>query len=357
MGVASSKHLVQENASHPIRLRRPLLRRTLELNDLPTEVRLKVYRAVVGDRLIHIDEKRRDLPVREIPDREDPVLEIPVLENSDWESALWESAAWEIILPEDPVSLMETKLTHYICDSRKSELDIYNEYAQPVVFKNKIDYHMRPREEPQCVHAYCDHPDEWDTFDTSRLLDLRLLAVSPETRDEAGKALYSTNTWSISHPTTFWKWVAKIPTTSHHLIRHLRLDMEIREIEGEFWASGSTMAEWRDIIRILPAQFPNLRSLNVAIEFDGYVTCYRRSLGAKFTDIFRPLRLLKDLKVFTVIMDEDTPSKLRGRDGCYVISHDDYAHDNHDKVTFFRRKEIRRMWAEEVREVVLKKDD
>ena len=71
--------------------------KVLQFTDLPTEVRLQIYRAAIGDRLIHIQAKFSRYP------------SIPV------------------------------RLTHYICHSQLSEVAIYDQFSQPVVFKNRID--------------------------------------------------------------------------------------------------------------------------------------------------------------------------------------------------------------------------
>ena len=66
---------------------------------LPYDVRLQIYRWAVGNRMIHIVAKRAINPLRR----------------------------------------------HY-CTSHVSEAQIYEDYSKPVVFKNRVDTWMRPRQ-------------------------------------------------------------------------------------------------------------------------------------------------------------------------------------------------------------------
>ena len=89
------------------------------------------------------------------------------------------------------------------------------------------------------------------------------------------------------------------------------------------------------------------------------MTCWRTSQAAGFTRLFRSLRQLKQLKVFTVDILEDVNRHAFQK--CEQLSHDEDAHkgdiDWKHQEKYWRRKEIMRQWAEDIRAVVLSKEE
>ena len=64
------------------------------------------------------------------------------------------------------------------------------------------------------------------------------------------------------------------------------------------------------------------------------MTCFRRSNGTAFVAMFRPIRQLKGLKTFTLVILEHLPD-------CWLTIHDEERHEKRSRDTFFERKEIR----------------
>ena len=125
--------------------------------------------------------------------------------------------------------------------------------------------------------------------------------------------------------------------------------------EAEVPCPKTDIAAWKRVLDdIMPLWFTGLQTLNLSIYIQGYPSCYRQSQGRKFSAMFQSLRPLR-LKEFTVIMNQNIYTD------CDQRLHDNDAHDRDKqnmqnlKPTFFQRKELMRIWAEEIREVVLGK--
>ena len=92
--------------------------------ELPPEIRLRIYRWAVGNRAIHISHQYK---------------------------------GWPHTTP--------SKLCHSFCRCTMSEFEIYEKYAQPVTFKNRVDWHMRPREETVSKPHDCCSPSSKATLE------------------------------------------------------------------------------------------------------------------------------------------------------------------------------------------------
>ena len=284
---------------------------------LPAKIHLEIYRWAVGNRTIHV---------------RDALLSVPNQTKSNGLSCPY-------------------RLRYYVCKSRLSEAEIYESYNKPVVFKNRIDWHMRPRLETMSnLHFGCICTEQR----ASLHIDLNILAASREAHDEAVKAFYSTNKWSFRDTSALEKWLAAIPDEFLLLVQHVHLELRMTRYVTDV---RSGLAEWRVMLsHAIHTKLPNLRSLNLTITLGGFATCWRESQGEAFTNVFRPLRQLKQLREFTVVMNPST-------DSCEQGLHDENTHTPFDncaeydkKETFWERKELRRVWAEEIRDFVLKRE-
>ena len=99
---------------------------------------------------------------------------------------------------------------------------------------------------------------------------------------------------------------------------------------------------------MLPLHFPKLESLHMSTTLFSHVTCFRLSQGMAFTEMFLPLRQLARLRVFKMVITDHGV-----RDSCPQEVHDNETHAREPRYTFWARKEVRRVWAEEIRDVVL----
>lgn len=173
------------------------------------------------------------------------------------------------------------------------------------------------------------------------------------------------NRWSFASINALRRFLIEVPPQMISLIRHLHLTMDV---DGDLSYPGSDqhinddsiskyptlitdIAAWKKILDdIMPVRFKEVQTLNLSIYLQGYPSCFRRSQGREFSAMFQSLRRLR-LKEFTVIMDQNTSA------GCDQRLHDSDTHglgvDRSLKRTFFQRKELMRVWAEEIREVVL----
>ena len=307
-----------------------------KFNYLPPEIRIQIYRHAIGERMIHIYE-------RHVKQRSaSPGFNYEEFSGSGTPSPVW-------------------RLSHQVCQSSMSESDICGAYAQPVVFANRIDRHMRPREEPEGLckaHRTCYQ--KWR--ENQDPLNLGLLATSREAYFEATRLMYATNTWPFTNAPTFKRWFSTVPKRMLPCIRHLRFVIHI----AAHYPHAVKIAgrrTWDEIIaQDIPSKFPGLRSLHVAIKLGGYVTCFRKSQARyalamtgmlrpfrqifDITEMFRPLRQLRELSVFTVRFDDEVWD-------CGQKWHDVETHELARKETFYQRREVSREWAEEIRELVL----
>lgn len=168
---------------------------------LPSEVRLETYRWAVGNRTIHV----RDL------------------------------------LTSDHYYLRScapstNMLRYYVCRCPLSEAMIYESYKQPIVFKNKIDWHMRPRFETMSnLHDGCLRSEQ----KASQLINPNILAVSREAHDEAVTAFYLTNKWSFADSSALNDWLIKVPDELLLLVQHVHLEMHMARDLSYFICSTS----------------------------------------------------------------------------------------------------------------------
>ena len=231
-----------------------------------------------------------------------------------------------------------------------------------MVFRNRIDEHTRPREEEDPDPHFSCIPRHYLAMPP--FLDTQILQVSREARYEGLKLLYGTNMRSFADPWILKKWLGMTdsledapwsqtlmpPWGMVASIRHLRLDLRLDTVSWEQIIVEPRRMEglWRDILLVLPLHFPNLGSLHLSITLFGYVTCSRLSQGMELTEMFRPLRQLGRLKVFTVVINDRA-----SREYCAQEVHDKETHASAPRHTFFARKEVRTVWAEEIRKLVL----
>ena len=256
--------------------------------------------------------------------------------------------------------VIELRLSNYRCICDLTDEALHDWFAEPVVFKNRVDWHMRPRAQDRNFvepHGYCINGDYTDT---THLTDLSLFAVSRNIKHDALRIFYSTSTFSFSSITTLEKWLGisaspftswsqslRPPSDLKDCIQKLRLESKplahrmLRPLEIEFDARYLAQA-----FRILSMQLPNLTSLHLSLSIDGYATCFRQSHGTTFVRLFQPLRRLKKLKWFTLVILEDNAT-------CGLAIHDKETHERGSRDTFFERKKIRQMWAEEIANLVV----
>ena len=221
-----------------------------------------------------------------------------------------------------------------------------------------MDRHLRPRKdavEDRLLHQKCTRGCQRNTSDTGALakLDLNLLLSSLEANSAAKKALYASNVYSFKSVDVLKHWIAKIPPSAQMSVRSIRLEIH--------WEGGHVrdprshhkgLQLWRKFLdEHFTVQLPNIRELHINISVDGRITCWREVQGSDLTQMFFPLRRLKDLRRrnLTVTLTElHPPNHCPLRD----YHHDYREHSLNPKVTFWDRKELRRQWAEEIRELI-----
>ena len=176
-------------------------------------------------------------------------------------------------------------------------------------------------------------------------LDLRLLATSSQIRKDATRVIYTTNTFSFQAHNILKRWLQMVPPHLLTYVQHLNIEMPMGypQFEADSWRvlySGD-----------LNAKIPHLKSLSLGVLMHGLVTCWRNNPISRraFMNTFRPLRQLNCLQTFTIVINEHIMHDVSMHERCA-----DSTHDEPPRYSYWPRKELRRVWAEEVREMVLK---
>ena len=141
----------------------------------------------------------------------------------------------------------------------------------------------------------------------------------------------------------------------HHHIQHLHLDIGFHpSFIGLDPSFDTKPSAWRAFFaEQLHTQMPNLRSLDLEIEFEGLVSCWRKAQGREFTDMFRPFQRLP-LRAVTVVVYERLADHPGGRMYyCVQEVHDERLHALPFSHSFEERRNAKLKWAEEIRAVIL----
>ena len=235
-------------------------------------------------------------------------------------------------------------LSHSICRQKLSETEIFQLFIKPPSFKNRIEFHLRPCEEPVEVDA--PHEKCHSRLLPRETLDLRLLATSCQIRRDATRVIYTTNIFSFNALNILKRWLQMVPPHLLTYVQHLNIEVPMQGGCPKF-ETGS----WRVLYSgDLNAKLPHLKSLSVGVFLNGLVTCWRNNPTSRraFMNTFRPLRQLKCLQSFTMVINEYVK-----HDGAMHERCADQTHDENPRYSYWVRKELRRVWAEEVREMVL----
>lgn len=249
-----------------------------------------------------------------------------------------------------------SRLHHYICFLSLSETDIYERYAAPQLFKATLERLRRryPFRSLALRHSGCDgHFDNVCEQKEGASLDLSFRKVSSEFRVEGLKIFYSTTTFSFARPHVLRRWLASIPDGLRSYVRNIHLDMEM---DGEIGEVRTEAAQWANLILFCFApKLTHVSTLHLSISLTGYITCWRRSQAAAVNGVFRPLRELRHLNVFTVVVQEQG-SYLEGCKPCRQRVHL-APHDDRNYSFLLERRALARTWAEEIRDLVLRKEE
>ena len=338
------KHFLSEQdepRKHPrLDPKSPTAASNIDINKFPYDIRLQIYEWVVGNRTIHVRSKtvtrgRKDY----------------------------------------------TTFYHHTCRCPWSETEIYNACAKPDASpESEIQGKTFVYPHKLCSHCpeNCSHLDHgFPALEPLQAVDLSILATSSEAMVETRKLFYSTNTFSFDGESLLKQWLPTVPRDMKPWVRSIHLEAVRPFLPG-----------LRKVIARLPTELPNLKRLHISIVWFGFVTCRRliadHPLMAdkmNIPEIFRPLRQLQKLKTFTVVMHDVMDPWVAGCPGGYhdEATHDgdvSYSHANPSQKHLFwdyfdlthggecsswednthdveRRKELCRVWAEEIRDVVL----
>ena len=262
----------------------------------------------------------------------------------------------------DEINETAWKLAHWTCSSRVPDSEVLKWYSQPMdeskLDKSAIKWEFRRfGKDPECYvrpHAYCRGFTEPDMAENH--LDLRWLLVSKKFRHEASKLLFNNHKFDFDRVSDILLWISAVPPEFRPYIRHIRLTLNFN---ASALSPTTRITEWSlFFVHVMPSRLSGLTSLDLVINLNSFASCWSLQPAAGFQSVFLPLRSLKNLASFTVIINE--LGFFEGGTRCDQLMHADDCvkwHQGHSMEKFWERKEIRRKMADKIMEMVLHKKD
>ncbi|KAL8792038.1 MAG: hypothetical protein Q9195_005379 [Heterodermia aff. obscurata] len=279
---------------------------------LPKEIQYQIYEWLVGNRTLHVKH------------------------------------TLAMVLPAHQIIARHGHLYWFTCHAKSTQFDVYNSYAKPVSFEDEMGSTL-PKENSSFesdVGCRC-----WLDERARHYIDLPLLTVSRETAREALRLFYSTNTWKFTSVDEFRIWLRVIPPEKLTLVHRLHLVIYINVFMSK---PGSNVARWKTALSDqVVAQLPNLKVLHIelyvarfvrrVITSPPFLTFSRQEKGKDLAKLFEPLQKLANLKHCTVVMIDNKSD--------YYLKH--YGAMWHGDEPEWKRKEALRVWAEDIRSLIL----
>ena len=266
------------------------------------------------------------------------------------------------------------RMGHYLCQSKVSELDLYASTLKKLDAVNEAEDHDLPckhimdtRFDP---HRFCQPGGSFSRDWKPLQLNSGLLTVSAETKMEATKLLYSTNTFSFDSLKTMRKWLASIPPDLRVLVQSIRLEI--------WWCKGKVLEQKNDkrlspyvwtkfFDQDLAIQLPNLTDLNLAIHLPSRTVRCRDKQDTTLICMFLPLHRLKSLKKekLIVVIHEYGENTIEDSGQCSLdlkveewtpekLTHEERAKIRKRAAAALRHEaKMRREWTEHIEEVIL----
>ena len=190
-------------------------------------------------------------------------------------------------------------------------------------------------------------------------IDLGLLHMSREAYTISKRALYAYNVFSFESLDALKHWIIKLSPDAQLSVQKIHLELQwvyghIRDVRHPATWHHKDLLLWRRFLdEDFTVQLPNIKELHIDISVDGRITCWREVQGPDLTQMFLPLRRLRALKRGKLTV---TFTELNSNLGCPLLNydHDESEHSLATGVTFWDRKEVRRQWAEEIRDLIPK---
>lgn len=233
------------------------------------------------------------------------------------------------------------ELTHWTCSANVSDAFVFQWHSQPVD-SSKVDENWLWYE---CEYGYYGAEPEWARRPHGRCrkalgskndepkLDLRWLLVSKQFRQEASEILYRNHKFDFERVSDITLWLSAVPADLRPHIRHIGLTVSFN---ASALSPSTWIPEWsKFFVHIMPKQLAGLRSLDLAIISHSFASCWNIQAAASFQSVFLPLRSLKNLTNFRVVIDQLFS----------IQSLED----------FLERREFRRKMADKIMQIVIRK--
>ncbi|MCJ1252010.1 hypothetical protein MMC30_009248 [Trapelia coarctata] len=240
---ASTKAIIKRNAMDS-----PLL-------NLPAELRSKIWRALLGDRVIHLAHRCRD-HFYSTP------CEVKITEEG------------EVISPPDCSCFIEKpKWRHGVCTSEQTELEQFEAWKDETKaraeaeqrgtrsqdLKEGDEFYENPCKE-SCLPSLADiNPDHDHPLET---LDLRALRACRQVYVEASPVLWESNTFAFDCGRDLTLFAANRNTVQRQLWKSLRVNLDIDHFANDEWNRAFSMKAMRSL--------KGLRVLHAHISYDFY---------------------------------------------------------------------------------------
>jgi len=222
---------------------------------LPAEIRKQIWRALLGDRVIHVAHRRRDHFYS------DP-CEVEFDEHGEY-----------VTPPTCPCFFGHPEWRHGVCTCKRTELEEFEAWKSETQARAEAEkcgtrcgkhaegdvFYEDPCKEsclPQLVNVDSNHNHELEK------LDLRALRACRQIYVEANPVLWTTNTFAFDCGYDFTLFAANRNTLQRQLWRSLRVNIDIDHFASDEWNRAFSMKVMRSL--------KNLRVLHAHISYDFY---------------------------------------------------------------------------------------
>ena len=193
------------------------------------------------------------------------------------------------------------RLFRYVCICSLSKVEIYELYAQHIIVKSNIDWHMRISKEK---HSSKLHDECYLLFENFIQHEncFALWYMSRETHRKTRRLLFATTKWFIDNSYVSKKWFIVIFRDFLFTIRHLHLDMHMKSNFSN--NSNITIARKIAIFELIFTKLFDFQILNVFIHVDEHITFWIQSIETNFENMLLFLKRLNILQNLTIVVHD-----------------------------------------------------
>ena len=193
------------------------------------------------------------------------------------------------------------RLFRYVCICSLSKTKIYELYAQLIIIKNNIDWHMRisTKKHSFKLHDECYLLSEY-LIQHENCFDL--LYVSKKTHRKTKRLLFEIIKWSINNFYVLKKWFAVVFRNFFFTISHLHLEMHMK---NRISNDNNIAIAWKiAIFEFIFTKFLDFQTLSLFIHIDKHITFWTQSTKMNLENMLLSLKRFDILQSWTVVIHD-----------------------------------------------------